>query len=267
MMRAPWIFAIAAGVTLMPSSAWAYRPFDGTDADVAELHVFELELGPVGFDSVAGRSLLTAPSMVLNLGIFEQTELVADVNEWVAVGRLAPGTPRTELFGADVLLKHVFRKGKLQDEPGPSIAVEAGLLLPQVNGIAAYGGSFDVITSYGWRWGTVHWNEWFQWTRQQHADLFSGLILEGPREWPVRPVAELFFDQDFTGPSIQSGLLGAIWTLGENLTLDAGFRAARLTSRGDEFEARLGFTWATAIGKPNADQASGSTAAEQRRRF
>jgi hypothetical protein len=269
MKRAPWIFAIAAGVALTPSTAGAYRPFDGTDADVTGLGVFELELGPVGFDSVAGRNLLTAPSLVLNLGIFEQTELVADVDEWVAVGRLPPGTPRTVLFGADVLLKHVFVKGTLQDEPGPSVAVETGVLLPQVNGVnASYGGSLDVITSYSWPWATLHWNEWFQWTRLQHPDLFTGLILEGPRDWKVRPVAEVFFEEDFTAAfSVGSGLVGAIWTLSENWTLDAGFRAARLDSLGNEFEARLGFTWATAIGQPNADQALRSLGSERRGRF
>jgi hypothetical protein len=246
MRRAAGIVALAAGVSLVPSTAHAYRPFDGTDADVTDLGVFELELAPVGFDAVASRAALVAPNTVLNLGIFDRTELVADIDESIVLGRLTRGAPRTELFGADVFVKHVIRRGVLQDEDGPSIAAEGGLLLPQINGIAAYGGSLDVITSYRWPWASVHWNEWFQWNREQRAELFTGVILEGPHGWTVRPVGEFFYDQEFGGEAVASALLGAIWTLADDLTLDAGARAARDGSA-TEIEARLGFTWATPL--------------------
>jgi hypothetical protein len=42
-------FAIALSVALAcPTIALAYRPFDGTDADVAELNKMEIEFQPVG---------------------------------------------------------------------------------------------------------------------------------------------------------------------------------------------------------------------------
>src|ERR1700722_7896999 len=54
-------FATASGllVTLLFSApAHAYRPFDGTDADVAETGDFELELGPAHWYSSAGSHYL-----------------------------------------------------------------------------------------------------------------------------------------------------------------------------------------------------------------
>jgi hypothetical protein len=51
------------------SSAWAYRPFDGTDADVAGLGDFELELGPVHWYSQNGSHYVIAPATVLNLAL------------------------------------------------------------------------------------------------------------------------------------------------------------------------------------------------------
>src|SRR3984957_13843763 len=48
-------------------SAHAYRPFDGTDADVAELHELELELGPIGYYNRAGAHDFVSGG-VLNFG-------------------------------------------------------------------------------------------------------------------------------------------------------------------------------------------------------
>jgi len=45
------------------SSAHAYRPFDGTDADVAELGEFELELGPAHVLREGGRTFVTTPTV------------------------------------------------------------------------------------------------------------------------------------------------------------------------------------------------------------
>ena len=34
-------------------------------------------------------------------------------------------------------------------------------------------------------------------TRDQHGELFLDAIIEGPFKWPIRPVAEVFYDNDF----------------------------------------------------------------------
>ncbi len=35
-------------------------------------------------------------------------------------------------------------------------------------------------------------------TRAGNADVFGGVIVEGPYRWPVRPVAELLVDHELT---------------------------------------------------------------------
>jgi hypothetical protein len=234
---------VAAGLLLLPARAEAYRPFDGTDADVAELGVFELELGPVQYYRLGSQNYLVAPALVLNLGIFEGTELVIDAENFVALGPLNPDVSRVSLLGDDVLVKHVFREGTLQGKTGISLAAEGGVLTPEVNGSAGFGASLDVITSYQWSWGTVHWNEWFEYTREHDPDLFSGVILEGPHDWTVRPVAEFFYDRDFSVDQTASALVGAIWTVSDSLAFDVGLRGARQQGE-NAVEARLGLTWA-----------------------
>src|SRR5271155_5832517 len=81
------------------SNAWAYRPFDGTDADVAETGKFELELGPVHYYEQAGSPYLITPATVLNLGIFPRWELVVDFQNYVALDRQAPAD---QLLDTDV---------------------------------------------------------------------------------------------------------------------------------------------------------------------
>ncbi len=234
---------VAAGLLFVPARAEAYRPFDGTDADVAEVGVFELELGPVQYYRLGSQNYLVAPELVLNLGIFDGTELVIDAEQFVALGPLESDVSRVSLLGDDVLVKHVFREGALQDKTGISLAAEGGVLTPEVNGSAGFGASLDVIVSYQWSWGTVHWNEWFQFTRDHDADLFSGVILEGPHDWTVRPVAEFFYDKDFSVDQTASALVGAIWTVSDALAFDVALRGAR---EGSDYavEGKLGLTWA-----------------------
>ena len=240
------IVAVAVGLAFVPSRAEAYRPFDGTDADVAETGVFELELGPVQYLRLGRQNFLIAPDLVLNLGVFEGTELVIDADQYIGLGPLDPDTPRVSLLGDDVLMKHVFLEGTLQEKPGISLAAEGGVLTPEVNGSPGFGASLDVIASYQWSWGTVHWNEWFQFTRDHTEDLYTGVILEGPHDWTVRPVAELFYDRDFSVDQTASVLVGAIWTVSDRLAFDAAIRGAWEdgTYVG---EARLGLTWAIPV--------------------
>jgi hypothetical protein len=246
--------SIAACILLAPARADAYRPFDGTDADVAELKVFELELGPVHYFRQGTQNELIAPALVLNYGIFENTELVVDASDYVALGKREPGVPRVSLQDDDVLVKHLFREGILQGKTGVSIAAEGGVLTPEVPESKSVGGSLDVIASYRWAWGTVHWNEWFEYTRDHHPDLFSGVIVEGPHDWAVRPVGEAFYDKDFQAGQTASLLVGAIWSVRESLALDVGLRGARADDS-YEAEVRLGLTWSIPVGDRAGEEA------------
>ncbi len=232
----------------MASSAWAYRPFDGTDADVAELGSFEIELGPAHWYRQAGESYVIAPATVLNFGILENTEIVVDFEDFVALGALN-GRPRAALLNTDILLKHVFREGILQGKTGVSIAIEAGPLTPEVNGTNAFGASLNALLSYRWDWGTVHFDEWPSYSRNHNLDLFSGVIVEGPHDWVVRPVSEIFYEKEFNALQTESALVGAIWTVKESFALDLAVRGARIGEE-NAAEVRLGFTWSIPMWVP-----------------
>jgi hypothetical protein len=62
---------IALGLMSCPSSAFAYRPFDGTDAAVAAPGEVEIELQPAGRLREQGSTTLIAPATVLNYGLSE----------------------------------------------------------------------------------------------------------------------------------------------------------------------------------------------------
>jgi hypothetical protein len=221
--------------------ARAYRPFDGTDADVAEHGSFELEVGPTHWYRQGGETYVVAPATVINFGILEDTEIVVDFEDFVGHGPLN-GRPSLALLDTDILLKHVFREGVLQGKTGVSFAVEAGPLTPEINGTNAFGASLNALVSYRWDWGTVHFNEWPSYSRNHNLDLYSGVIVEGPHDWVVRPVGEVFYEKELNALQTESVLVGAIWTVKESFGLDLAVRAARI---GDEnaAEVRFGFTW------------------------
>jgi hypothetical protein len=246
---------MSAAIVTVGSPALAYRPFDGTDADVAELGDFELELGPVHWYSQASSHYLIAPATVLNLGFLPRWELVADFQNYVPIEPQA-GQPRDQLLDTDILLKTVLVPGSLQDAgPWPSVAVEFGPLLPNVNGEEAFGASCDVIVSKRWKGLTIHTNNWFELTRGDlHLDWFEGVIIEGNVEAPVRPVSEWYVEHEFiAGTTTFSGLVGAIWRAHDGLDLDMGLREASVG--GDRAtEIRLGLTWTIGVWTPKAER-------------
>ena len=243
-MRSLVVLVVIAEL-LCSSRAEAYRPFDGTDADVAAIGSFELEMGPANWYTRAGKNYVIAPATVLNLGILSDTELVVNFQNFVALGALE-GRPRAALLDTDILIKSVVREGILQEKSGASVALEAGPLTPEINGTNAFGASADLIVSYRWDFGTVHFNEWPQYSRQHNPDLFSGVILEGPHNWIIRPVAEFFYEKEFNADQTVSGLIGAIFSPRESFVLDLGVRGARIGNE-NVGEIRLGFTWALQV--------------------
>jgi len=249
--RGPRLALLAAPVVAsltLATSARAYRPFDGTDADVAPQGDFELELGPVHWYSQGPAHYLIAPATVLNLGFAPGCEIVADLQNFVALDGL-PGQASDRLLDTDVFLKMVLVRGSMQGAgPGPSFALELGPLLPNVHGVDGLGASLNAIVTQRWKDITIHVDDWAELTRGDlHLDWFTGMILEGPFEARVRPVGELFVEHEFVANvTTWSALAGGIWHAGEELDLDMGLRIARV---GDEraAEVRLGFTWALGV--------------------
>jgi hypothetical protein len=229
---------IALGAAAWTGPASAYRPFDGTDAAVAAPGEVEIELQPAGRLREEGTTTLVAPATVFNYGLSEGWEAVFE-------GRgetpLSPQGP-TSLTTAGAFLKHVLQPGSLQDKSGPSVATEFGVLLPDSTGNSGVGARLAGIVSQRWDWGTIHLNAETALTREHHGDVFLSSIIEGPSTWTVRPVAEVFYENEFGKSETISGLIGLIWRVRDNLSFDLGLRHA-LTNGHPVNEIRAGLTF------------------------
>jgi hypothetical protein len=227
------------------SRAYAYRPFDSTDAAVAAKGEMEIECGPIGYVADADGHFVVVPAAILNFGIADGWELVIEGRNFLLVQPM--GTGRLDTLRETALsLKGVLRQGSLQENhSGPSVGLEVGLLLPGIGTDPGVGASFAGIVSQRWSAVTVHVNGTLLITHDHTLGALAGAIVEGPSRWAIRPVAELTLEQD--AGRTTSGLIGAIWPVRHNLSLDAGWRVAR--SDGENLrEFRAGFTWAFPLG-------------------
>jgi hypothetical protein len=236
-----------SGVAVVLLCAWsrnadAYRPFDGTDADVAELHEWEFEMQTVGYYR-AGGSQYFDPGGVLNYGLIPRVELVLQGFAFVPFDARSGPNKFTD---TGLFAKVVWRHGCLQEHDGPSFATETGPLLPTIHdtkGFGAYWGSI-LSTCIGDAL-IAHWNTEVQILPQTfNLDLFGGVIVELPSSrYVVRPVAEFFVEHDFGGVQTYSGLVGAIWQMSEKLALDVAVRGALISGQ-NVSEVRAGFSLA-----------------------
>jgi hypothetical protein len=215
--------------------AFAYRPFDGTDAAVADLGEVEIEFQPIG----AIRAGQTKPlsDAILNFGFAERWELVLQGTAQPLPEGVGPISVSNAAF-----LKYVLQPGVLQDKSGPSIATEFGPLLPAAGGGSGVGFGLTGIVSQRWDWGTVHLNAASNLTPDQHGELFFDSIIEGPNKWKVRPVFEIYSDSVVTQSQTFSGLVGAIWQVNDKLSFDAAVRYASVDGR-PVSELRVGMTF------------------------
>jgi hypothetical protein len=243
--RAAVAAAILAGVAAADWSrpAAAYRPFDGTDAAVAEAGDAEVELGPAQYQRDGAARTLTAPALVLNYGFAPGWEAVL---EGRAQHGFSGGVPHHSLVDNAFQLKHVLRDGSLQEKSGPSVATEFGLLLPGLGEDSGLGGTAGLVASERWPFARLHLNAFAAATRDHHADLFLSAIVEGPPDWPVRPVAELAHERDFGQTRSFAALVGAIWQVSESVALDVGLRGGRVNEHTVN-ELRAGLTFSFAV--------------------
>jgi hypothetical protein len=242
-----------AGVSLWGGDAVAYRPFDGTDAAVADTGDVEIELGPVEYLREGAAHMLFAPDLRVNYGFASDWE--ASLEGDVSHG-LTAGIPATSVIAGEALLKVVVREGNLQEQTGPSVATEFGALLPGINNEHGTGAILTGIVSQRWDWGTIHFNAQIELTREQHVDYFLDTIIEGPHDWPVRPVAEAFYESDVSLFRTGSALVGAIWQVQDNIAVDFGLRGAR-TNGQTAGEIRAGVTFAFGVTTKGPDILSG----------
>jgi len=215
--------------------ALAYRPFDGTDAAVADLGELEIELQPAGVLH-PGSTTRALSDTVINYGFADRWELVLQATAQPLPDGAGPISVPNGAF-----LKYVLQPGVLQDKQGVSIATEFGPLLPSVGG-SGTGFSWTGIVSQRWDWGTVHLNFATNLTPDQHGELFFDAIVEGPIKWTVRPVFEIYSDSIVDQTQTFSALAGAIWQVNDKLAFDAAARYALVNGRPVE-ELRIGVTF------------------------
>lgn len=224
--------------------ALAYRPFDGTDADVAAPREFELEAQPLGYEREGSEFFLVGPALVLNYGLAPRVEAVLEARQQRGLEHL--GDSKTE--DVALSLKSLLREGSLQEASGVSVALETGVLLPGTQRrLGAH-----VASIFSWRWPvlTVHLNLGNDLLTSIRYAATGSLIVEGPDSWRVRPVAELLLERDFGAARLSSGLarsalVGAIIPYNDSWSFDFALRRAALDGEQVD-EARLGFTWSFA---------------------
>jgi hypothetical protein len=239
------LFAVGWG-----APAVAYRPFDGTDAAVADVGEVEIEFQPTGAWRVDQRNSLSGPNGVFNYGFAERWEFILQAETPAPEGAGPTSVPN----GA--FLKYVIQPGVLQDKPGPSIATEFGLLMPEFGG-SGVGLGWSGIVSQRWDWGTVHFNVETNLTRDQHGELLLDVILEGPHKWTVRPVFEVYSDSVFGLEQTYSALVGAIWQVRDNLAFDVGLRHALVNGQPvNELRAGVTFGFPLNLGRPTSEPTS-----------
>jgi hypothetical protein len=227
-------------ICLFAWPAAAYRPFDGTDAAVADLNQVEIELQPAGRLQTGPQSTLIAPEVVYNYGFAERWEMVL---QGQVETPLSPGGGPSSLAATAAFLKYVVKPGVLQGQSGISIATEFGPLLPGINTDPGVGFSWAAIISQRWDWGTAHFNVETNLTRDQHGEAILDVILEGPSTWKVRPVVEVFYDKAWSETETRSVLAGAIWQVRDDLSFDGAYRYALVNGRPVN-EIRAGLTFA-----------------------
>ena len=151
---------IAAGVVVgICAAGWAlpaaaYRPFDGTDAAVADVGEVEVELQPLGA-AHAGGTTRGLSDTIVNYGFADRWELVLQTTPQVPPEGFGPISVSNA-----ALLKYVVQPGVLQEKPGPSIATEFGAVFAEFpeSGASSVGATWAGIVSQRWEWGTVHFN-------------------------------------------------------------------------------------------------------------
>jgi hypothetical protein len=231
--------------------AAAYRPFDGTDAAVADVGELEIEFQPAGFIHTTSTTALAGPNAVFNYGFAQRWELVLQ-----GQARAFPEGAGPTNVPNGAFLKYVVQPGVLQDKPGPSVATEFGPLLPDIGGSGA-GFSWTGIVSQRWQWGTVHFNVATNFTPDQHGELFVDAIIEGPNKWTVRPVMEIYADRISDVSQTYSALVGAIWQVNDKLAVDAGLRYALVNGRPvNELRAGVTFGFPLNFGRPSPLESS-----------
>ena len=253
----------ALSITLIVGSAHAYRPFDLTDAEVAKRHNFEIELGPAEFVSVDADHSLRLPNLSINYGLATGRELTLEGANSFAL-QSTPGEPRAQREDLEMSMKQVLRRGSLQDAPGPSLAIEGALLVPNRDQ-QHLGGSANFILSSQSKLGASHFDLEGGRLPEGRNACSAGVIFEASDRFGLAPGIELKIEGVDGGAPEHSAILGLIYVPGEQAEYDVALRFAH---SGDQeiFEIRCGFTFQFSVHRLAEVAAAGTGHPPPRRR-
>ncbi|MBI1852770.1 MAG: hypothetical protein HYR85_20710 [Planctomycetes bacterium] len=226
------------------STAFAYRPFRTTDAAIAEPGRVEIEYGAIGVEQNGPETTLRTSDLRLDLG-------VADRFEFVLQGASAKreGESDSDLVDPAAFVKAIVRRGVLQRESGPSLAVQSGVLLPEtIDGSRRTGLETLAIASDRFGDLTLHLDAGMAVDREEHdAQAVWGVVVEHSLTSQLRVAAEVFGETQASGSPDDSALVGAILDFPEQgIALDSGFRAG-LTDGAEDWSVTVGVTIAFAL--------------------
>jgi hypothetical protein len=225
-------------IAVWASPALAYRPYDSTDADVAEQREVEVEIGWERLRMDGGEQ--KSVRGVVNIGVGELREIVIE-GSWNRA-EVAAGESSSYFSGVALLLKQVHRRGFLQGAPGLSVASECGILIPATSGESGPGTECSLIASAGNAVLNLHMNAGVAYETDHRWTHSFSLILEGSGSWRLRPGLELVREQAEGEPHESSLLAGLVWESSEGIAFDLAFRQ-NLDRTTDFDDWRIGMTW------------------------
>ena len=210
------------------SSSWsgarrllAYRPFDGTDAAVADLGDVEVELGPAGYLREGLERTLIAPAARFNYGFANGWEAVI---EGQAAHGLSGECEEIEIGERGVLLKGMLREGQPpgQARPERRHRVRAAAARDQRRARQWSGCERHRLAALGLGNGPTSTRK-IELTREQHADYFFDNYHRGSvRLGGAARSPQVFYEQMTLACFARvPSLIGAIWQVQDNI---GGFR-------------------------------------------
>jgi len=230
-----------AAVLLLMSSlpARAYRPFEGTDAGVADEERLEVEFGPLGYSRFGEERLLIAPQLEFTYGAGSGYEFGVGARRLTQMSP-DPDEVKPTIDDIEINAARLLKAGTLQGKRGLSILVEGALLIPG-NTRQKLGEGLLLASSQSWQDVALHLSGGLSRTPDAGSARFASLIAEGPDRWDLRPVAEASLEGTTDETTLQSLLMGFIWQIKTDLAMDFAFRMGYSDERLAEF--RSGITW------------------------
>ncbi len=215
------------------STARAYLT-DSNDARTVPLGNLELEIQPLGywhsFHEDGGYEFI-APSATLYVGL-------SDWMDAIVMGRGYVGGEASyyAVDGVAALFRFMLRRGSYDEggAAGPSLALQVGAYFPGYDnygyrptwGLGDWGMTVALLGSHEGENIAVHVNAQFD--LRDGLDTmatFNSVVLEGPLEWSVRPIIEVYGDLEFGDFLNLSALLGFVADVSESWAIMGGVRA------------------------------------------